>query len=135
MPKPCATSRVQLRRSIPSMAVAGLTRGFTSAYAGHGRSPTLLRPCALTSAFGPLSSGHALRVGLATAAGTAVAHLQLAHGIWVPMATLIVLQPEFGGTLDRALQRTAGTVAGAALAGLMLATLSGTAVFEVLLIA
>src|SRR4051794_857821 len=27
---------------------------------------------------------HALRVGLATAAGTAVAHLQLAHGIWVP---------------------------------------------------
>src|SRR5215218_5447393 len=78
---------------------------------------------------------HALRVALATAAGTAVAHLQLAHGIWVPMATLIVLQPEFGGTLDRALQRTAGTVAGAALAGLMLATLSGTAVFEVLLIA
>jgi uncharacterized membrane protein YccC len=77
---------------------------------------------------------HALRVGLATAAGTAVAHLQLAHGIWVPMATLIVLQPEFGGTINRALQRTAGTVAGAALAGLMLATLNGTLVFEPLLI-
>jgi len=77
---------------------------------------------------------HALRVGLATAAGTAVAHLQLAHGIWVPMATLIVLQPEFGGTINRALQRTAGTVAGAALAGLMLATLNGTMVFEPLLI-
>src|SRR3954454_19964018 len=73
---------------------------------------------------------HALRVGLATAAGTAVAHLQLAHGIWVPMATLIVLQPEFGGTINRALQRTAGTVAGATLAGLMLATLNGTLVFE-----
>ena len=71
---------------------------------------------------------------MATAAGTAVAHLQLAHGIWVPMATLIVLQPEFGGTINRALQRTAGTVAGAALAGLMLATLNGTMMFEPLLI-
>jgi uncharacterized membrane protein YgaE (UPF0421/DUF939 family) len=77
---------------------------------------------------------HALRVGLATAAGTAVAHLQLAHGIWVPMATLIVLQPEFGGTIDRAIQRTAGTVAGAALAGVLLATLNATAVLEPLLI-
>src|SRR3954464_7103156 len=77
---------------------------------------------------------HALRVALATAAGTAIVHLQFAHGIWVPMATLIVLQPEFGGTIDRALQRTAGTVAGAALAGLMLATLNGTVVFEPLLI-
>ena len=48
--------------------------------------------------------------------------------------TLIVLQPEFGGTINRALQRTAGTVAGAALAGLMLATLNGTMVFEPLLI-
>jgi uncharacterized membrane protein YccC len=78
---------------------------------------------------------HALRVALATAAGTAVVRLQLAHGIWVPMATLIVLQPEFGGTIDRALQRTAGTVAGSALASVMLATLSGTVVFEPLLIA
>src|SRR3954447_25822734 len=78
---------------------------------------------------------HALRVALATAAGTAVVHLGLAHGIWVPMATLIVLQPEFGGTIDRALQRTAGAVAGAALAGVLLATLNGTVAFEPLLIA
>lgn len=77
---------------------------------------------------------HALRVALATAAGTAVPHLGLAHGIWVPMATLIVLQPEFGGTIDRALQRTAGTVAGAALAGVLLATLNGTVAFEPLII-
>src|SRR4051812_13835610 len=77
---------------------------------------------------------HALRVALATAAGTAVVHLGLAHGIWVPMATLIVLQPEFGGTIDRALQRTAGTVAGAALAGVLLATLNGTVAFEPLII-
>src|SRR4051794_1122284 len=77
---------------------------------------------------------HALRAAWPPAAGTAVIRLGLAHGIWVPMATLIVLQPEFGGTIDRALQRTAGTVAGAALAGIMLATLSGTGVFEPLLI-
>ena len=77
---------------------------------------------------------HALRVASAAAAATATVHLQFAHGIWVPMATLIVLQPEFGGTFDRALQRTAGTVAGAVLAGLLLATLNGTAVFEPLII-
>lgn len=78
---------------------------------------------------------HALRVALAVAAGTAVMILlRFAHGIWLPMATLIVLQPEFGGTFERVLQRTAGTVAGAALAGLMLATLNGTAAFVLLII-
>jgi uncharacterized membrane protein YccC len=78
---------------------------------------------------------HALRVALAAAAGTAVMiFLRFAHGIWIPMSTLIVLQPEFGGTFERALQRTAGTVAGAALASLLLATLNGTVAFELLIL-
>jgi uncharacterized membrane protein YccC len=78
---------------------------------------------------------HALRVALAAAVATAVmAHVSFAHGIWVPIATMIVLQPEFGGTFDRALQRTAGTVAGAALAGLLLATLPGSVLFEPIII-
>src|SRR5919206_160450 len=70
---------------------------------------------------------HALRVAAASAAGTAVMiGLDLPHGLWLPMTALVVLQPEFGGTFSRALQRTAGTVAGAAIAGLLLATLHGT---------
>ena len=70
---------------------------------------------------------HALRVATAVAIATAIViGSALRHGIWLPMATLVVLQPEFGGTLARALQRTAGTVAGAVIAGLLLATLHGS---------
>jgi len=69
---------------------------------------------------------HALRVATAAAVGTALTlWLKLPHGIWLPMTTFVVLQPEFGSTLTRALQRTAGTVAGAIIAGLALSELSG----------
>jgi uncharacterized membrane protein YccC len=40
------------------------------------------------------------------------------------------LQPEYGGTITRALQRTLGTIAGAAVAGILLATVHGTAAFD-----
>ena len=69
---------------------------------------------------------HALRVATAAAAGTALTlSLKLPHGIWLPMTTFVVLQPEFGSTLTRALQRTAGTIAGAVIAGVALSELSG----------
>jgi uncharacterized membrane protein YccC len=71
---------------------------------------------------------HALRVATAAAAGTALTlSLKLPHGIWLPMTTFVVLQPEFGSTLTRALQRTAGTIAGAVIAGVALSELSGFA--------
>src|SRR5205085_8047808 len=74
---------------------------------------------------------HALRVAVAAAAGTAIMiRFEVPHGIWLPMTTLVVLQPEFGGTLSRAFQRTAGTAAGAVIAGLLLATLHGTLMLE-----
>jgi uncharacterized membrane protein YccC len=79
---------------------------------------------------------HALRVAAAVAVATAVAiGLALPHGIWLPMTTLVVLQPEFGGTLSRALQRTAGTMAGAVIAGLLLATLHGSFALNLILTA
>ena len=79
---------------------------------------------------------HALRVATAGSISTAVMlWLKLPHGIWLPMTTFIVLQPEFGSTLTRALQRTAGTIAGAALAGIALATLHGTPALTLLLTA
>jgi uncharacterized membrane protein YccC len=69
---------------------------------------------------------HALRVATAAAAGTALTlSLKLSHGIWLPMTTFVVLQPEFGSTLTRALQRTAGTIGGAVIAGVALWELSG----------
>ncbi len=78
---------------------------------------------------------HALRVAVAAAAGTAIMiKFEVPHGIWLPMTTLVVLQPEFGGTLSRAFQRTAGTVAGAVIAGLLLAGLHGTLALEIAVI-
>jgi uncharacterized membrane protein YccC len=75
---------------------------------------------------------HALRVAAVAALGTAIiVRWQLPHGMWLPMTALIILQPEFGGTLSRALQRTGGTMAGAIVAGILLATLQGGLAYEV----
>lgn len=63
---------------------------------------------------------HALRLALAVAIGTALyTGFALPHGIWIPLTVLVVLQPDIGGTRARAFQRTAGTVAGVTLAGLL----------------
>jgi uncharacterized membrane protein YccC len=59
---------------------------------------------------------HALR--LAAAAGGAEVIAQAAglpHGYWAALTVLIVLRPDYGSTLQRGLQRAAGTVLGAAL--------------------
>lgn len=75
---------------------------------------------------------HALRVASVAAIGTAaIVLLALRHGLWLPMTALVILQPDYGATFSRALQRTAGTIAGAVLAGILLATLHGTPMFDV----
>ena len=74
---------------------------------------------------------HALRVAVVAALGTAViTRYGLAHGIWLPLTSLVILQPDYGGTINRALQRTAGTVAGAVVAGILLASVHGSAAFD-----
>ena len=74
---------------------------------------------------------HALRVAVIAALGTAaITRFALAHGIWLPLTALVILQPDYGGTISRALQRTAGTVAGALVAGVLLATVHGSAAFD-----
>ncbi|HEX6840241.1 MAG TPA: FUSC family protein, partial [Stellaceae bacterium] len=79
---------------------------------------------------------HALRVAVVAALGTAViTRYALAHGIWLPLTSLVILQPEYGGTISRALQRTAGTIAGAVLAGVLLSAVHGTIAFDAALAA
>lgn len=75
---------------------------------------------------------HALRVAALTGAGTGliVQYNLLGHGIWLPMTALVVLQPDYGGTLNRALQRSVGTVVGSIIASILLVTLRGTLAFE-----
>lgn len=77
---------------------------------------------------------HAMRVALVTAADTALlVHLRLPHGIWLPLTSLTILQPEYGSTVTRALHRTLGTIVGAVIAGALLATVHGTTAYDVAL--
>ena len=77
---------------------------------------------------------HAMRVALVTAADTALlVYLRLPRGIWLPLTSLAILQPEYGSTVTRALHRTLGTIAGAVLAGALLASVHGTAAYDVVL--
>lgn len=64
---------------------------------------------------------HALRMGVALAAGVAVErHLGLAHGYWLPMTLAIVLRADFAATLSYGVQRALGTVLGLLLTTLLL---------------
>jgi uncharacterized membrane protein YccC len=77
---------------------------------------------------------HAMRVALVTAADTALlVSLRLPHGIWLPLTSLAILQPEYGSTVTRALHRTLGTIAGAVIAGALLATVHGTTAYDMAL--
>ncbi|MDI1334990.1 MAG: FUSC family protein [Lacunisphaera sp.] len=46
--------------------------------------------------------------------------LNLAHGYWLPLTVLVVLQPDYGSTRLRAGQRVVGTLTGSVLASLLL---------------
>jgi uncharacterized membrane protein YccC len=66
---------------------------------------------------------HAIRIAVVTASDTALLlYFRLPHGIWLPLTSLAVMQPEYGGTRTRALQRTLGTLGGAVIASALLAT-------------
>lgn len=75
---------------------------------------------------------HAMRVAVVTALDAGiVARFHLPRGIWLPLTSLVILQPDYAGTLTRALQRTAGTIAGAAVAGALLAFVHNTVGYDI----
>jgi uncharacterized membrane protein YccC len=74
---------------------------------------------------------HAMRVASVTAVDTAMlAYFRLPHGIWLPLTSLAILQPDYGGTITRAVQRSLGTISGAVIAGILLATVHGTGSYD-----
>lgn len=84
-----------------------------------------LRPLAaslnLSRRVDPLLVRYALRLACVTTAGVLIwKHFHLHHGYWLPLTMFVVLQPDYGATQARALQRTWGTLAGAVAAGLLL---------------
>lgn len=64
---------------------------------------------------------HTLRLTLLVLAGMTIFKLSgLPHGYWLPFTMVVVLQPEFGATRQRAAERMAGTLAGGILASSVL---------------
>ncbi|MFI5963537.1 FUSC family protein [Streptomyces asoensis] len=60
---------------------------------------------------------HAVRLAAVAALGYLIAaRLPLGHGYWAPLASVMVMRPDFHRTYARAVARLAGTLAGVALA-------------------
>ncbi|NLC09313.1 MAG: TIGR01666 family membrane protein [Gammaproteobacteria bacterium] len=63
---------------------------------------------------------HALRMGVAVAAGLAIMHwLAPEQGYWILMTTVFVCRPHYGATRKRLVQRIMGTVLGLALSWML----------------
>lgn len=62
-----------------------------------------------------------LRMAVFTGLGTALfVWLKIPHGYWLPFTVVVVMQPDFGSTRQKALQRVGGTVAGSIAASVLL---------------
>lgn len=64
---------------------------------------------------------YALRVALGLALGVLVfKYFRIDHGYWIPLTMMIVIQPYYGATLKKGLERIIGTVAGIVAGGMIL---------------
>ncbi|MGA5063250.1 FUSC family protein [Streptomyces exfoliatus] len=104
----------------------------TTSTTGHGPAspastrarPTLVRlvPLVVAKARAELRRDspvlrHAIRVSVVTAAGYLLgAVLPFGHGYWAPMASVMVMRPDFSQTYARSVARFGGTLVGVALA-------------------
>jgi uncharacterized membrane protein YccC len=130
-------SRHELRRSIESLAreftwlaeTSGLLKTGGTRQRSVARKPDrpridrfkFLVEIRNNLSFQSSSFRHALRLAAASALAALIASaFHLTRGYWIPMTVVVVLKPNFGGTLQRAIQRITGTVAGALLAALLL---------------
>ncbi len=63
---------------------------------------------------------HALRLTVVSATDVVVMHLiHVNHGFWLPMTSIILMQPFSAGTVRKSLQRVTGTVVGGILAAIL----------------
>ncbi|MEU7042792.1 FUSC family protein [Streptomyces varsoviensis] len=65
---------------------------------------------------------HAVRVSAVASVGYVVGHsLPLGHGYWAPMASVMVMRPDFAQTYSRGVARFMGTLVGVLLGGAVMA--------------
>ncbi len=84
-----------------------------------------LRPLAaslnFSSRIDPLLVRYGVRLACLSAIATGIwRHYDISHGYWLPLTIFVVLQPAYGPTLSRAVQRIIGTLAGSVVAGLLM---------------
>jgi len=115
------------------LRAAWRTAGVLAGDAAPSRPPARLPPLrrrppvrdALTTLWANLTlqstaCRHALRLAVTIGAATIVYRMfGLPRGYWIPMTALLVLRPEFHDTFARGIARVAGTIAGAAVATLI----------------
>lgn len=75
-----------------------------------------------------------LRMAVVTGLGTLIySWLNISHGYWLPFTIVVIMQPDFGSTRQKALQRVGGTLAGSVAAwGLLWLNLPLAAQFTVI---
>lgn len=84
--------------------------------------------------FNTFTTRYALRAAVAATVGMFIYKwFDIDHGYWLPFSVMIILQPYFGATFKKAMQRIAGTLAGGLLGGLLLRVHTGMYIREILL--
>jgi len=71
--------------------------------------------------FNTLTTRYALRVAIAASLALFIYKwFHIDHGYWLPFSVMIVIQPYFGATFKKAIDRVLGTVSGGLIGGLLL---------------
>lgn len=84
--------------------------------------------------FNTFTTRYALRAAVAAAVALFIYKwYHIDHGYWLPFSVMIVLQPYFGATFKKAVQRITGTLVGGLVGGLLLHVHTGLHIKEIML--
>jgi uncharacterized membrane protein YccC len=84
---------------------------------------------------GPEQIKYALRVAVTLAAGVFIfKFFNIDHGYWIPLTLLIVIQPYYGATRKKGMERSVGTIAGTIVGGVIMLLPLPHMVFMVMLV-
>ncbi len=93
-----------------------------------------LRNLQLLFNFNTFTTRYALRTAIAATAALFIDKwFNINHGYWLPFTVILVLQPYFGATIKKAIDRVIGTVSGGIAGGLVLRMDPGLHLNEILL--
>ncbi len=98
------------------------------------RPKYMLRNLQLLFNFNTLTTRYAIRSAIAATVAMAVYMVfHIDHGYWLPFTVMIVIQPYFGATLKKAIDRIIGTLAGGIIGSLIFLLPVGLHIKEVIL--